>query len=741
MQKHTCKMYIVNLLNFNNMNFRNIVFKLALVVLIGFCGIANAQNKSGLKWTRDGNAYYQILDGELVSISLPQNERKTIAGHNILYSGGVNMGRIKDFELSEDGTKVLIYTNSKKVWRYETRGDYFVADLKANTLTQVGKDKPASSLMFAKFSPDGNKVAYVSKHNLYVDDLQAKSTKALTTDGTDRLINGTFDWVYEEEFDCRDGFRWSPDGQSIAYWQIDATKIRNFLMINNTDSIYAFTIPLEYPKVGQDPSSCKVGVVNIANAQTKWLNIPGDKVQNYIPRMDWIPNTNEVILQQLNREQNVSKLFVADAATGTAQNIYTETDKAWIDAATGWEWLNEGREFIWMSEKDGWRHAYRISKDGKKQILITKGDFDVIESSLVDEKNNLLYYMASPLNATQKYLFKTKLSGGGKPEMVTPSILPGTHSYQISPNGVFARHTYTSAIVPPITEWMRITTLNPLTMAGSITNQLGRIKPTKNKVEFFKIKTEDGIELDGWMKKPDNFDQTKKYPVVFYVYGEPASQTVTDTYGAGQNRLYAGDMSKDGYVYISIENRGAPAPKGREWRKSIYKNIGVLNIRDQAMAAKKILEWPFIDKNRVAVWGWSGGGSSTLNLMFQYPEIYKAGIAIAAVGNQLTYDNIYQERYMGSPLLTKEAYIKGSPVTYAKNLQGNLLYIHGTGDDNVHYQNAEMLINELIKNKKIFQMMSYPNRTHSINEGEGTSEHLALTYTQFLQQYCPPGGR
>lgn len=722
------------------MKLRNVVFNLTLALLVGFFGIANAQKKSELKWTSDGNAYYQIVDGDLVSVSLPQQDRTIIAGRSLLYSAS-KMGRIKDFELSQDGSKILIFTNSKKVWRYETRGDYFVADLKANTITQVGSDKPASSLMFAKFSPDGNKVAYVSKHNLYVDDLQTKSTKPLTTDGTDRLINGTFDWAYEEEFDCRDGFRWSPDGMTIAYWQIDATKIKNFLMINNTDSIYAFTIPIEYPKVGQDPSSCKIGIVDIAKAQTKWLDVPGDKVQHYIPRMDWIPGSNDVILQQLNREQNISKLFVANAATGAAQNIYTEKDKAWIDAAPGWEWINGGKEFIWLSEKDGWRHAYRISKDGKKQTLITKGNFDVIESSLVDEENNLLYYMASPANATQKYLYKTKLSGSEKSEMVTPSILPGSHSYQISPNGIFARHTYTSAIVPPITEWMRITTLNPFTMAGSITNQLGKIKPAKNKLEFFKIKTDDGVELDGWMKKPDNFDQTKKYPVVFYVYGEPASQTVTDTYGTGQNRLYAGDMAKDGYVYISVENRGAPAPKGREWRKSIYKNIGILNIRDQAMAAKKILEWPFIDKDRVAVWGWSGGGSSTLNLMFQYPEIYKAGIAIAAVGNQLTYDNIYQERYMGSPLVTNEAYLKGSPVTYAKNLKGNLLYIHGTGDDNVHYQNAEMLINELVKHKKPFQMMSYPNRSHSINEGEGTSEHLALTFTRFLQQYCPPGGR
>jgi dipeptidyl-peptidase-4 len=720
------------------MNFKHIFFKLALVLILGLLGKANAQD---IKWAKDGNSYYEISQGEIVSISLPLNERKTIVSRNLLYSSGnTGLGEIKSFEISEDGTKVLLYTNSKKVWRYETRGDYFVADLKTNQLTQVGKDKPSSSLMFAKLSPDGNKVAYVSKHNLYVDDLMSKTSKALTTDGTERLINGTFDWVYEEEFDCRDGFRWSPDGQSIAYWQIDATKIKNFLMIDNTDSIYSFTIPVEYPKVGENPSSCKVGIVNIASAKTNWLEVPGDKIQNYIPRMDWIPSSNEVILQQLNREQNVSKLFVADASSGQVKNIYTETDKAWIDVSQGWDWINDGKEFIWMSESDGWRHLYRISKDGKKHTLITQGNYDVIEKSLIDEKNGQIYFIASPTNATQKYLFKNKLSGG-KAEMVTPSILKGTHSYEISPNGVFARHTYQNASVPPITEWMKLTTLNPLTMEGSITNQLGRMRPPKNKVEFFKVTTEDGIELDGWMKKPDNFDQTKKYPVVFYVYGEPASQTVTDTYGAGRNWLYAGDMPKDGYIYISVENRGAPAPKGREWRKSVFQKIGTLNIRDQAMAAKKIMEWPFVDKNRVAVWGWSGGGSSTLNLMFQYPEIYKTGIAIAAVGNQLTYDNVYQERYMGSPLKTKEAYVKGSPITYAKNLQGKLLYVHGTGDDNVHYQNAEMLINELIKNRKVFQLMSYPNRTHSINEGEGTSEHLALTYTEFLQRNCPPGGK
>jgi len=709
---------------------KNLLGQLLLLVFVSFTALAQSR---GINWTKDGNGYYEIQNGGNVLVSLPKMERKQVLSNTSL--------RIQSFQLSSDGTKALIFTNSKKVWRYNTRGDYYVADLSTGKTVKLGKDMPASSLMFAKFSPDGQKVAYVSKHNLYVEDLSTNAIKALTTNGTDRLINGTFDWVYEEEFNSRDGFRWSPDGNSIAYWQLDASKIKNFLMINNTDSIYAYTIPVEYPKVGENPSACRVGIVNVSTAETNWLNVPGDNVQHYIPRMDFIPGTNEVILQQLNREQNVSRLFVCDAATGTAKDIYTETDKAWIDAADDFEWINGNKEFLWASEKDGWRHYYRISKDGKKQTLITKGNYDVIDKSLTDEKNNTLYFMASPTNATQRYLYKTKLDGKGSLEMVTSAVMPGSHNYSISPNGMFARHTYQSASIQPLTEWMHMASGNPFNMDGSITNQLGRQKPVANKTTFFKIKTEDGIELDGWMKKPENFNENKKYPVLFYVYGEPASQTVTDTYGVDYNRLYQGDLAKDGYIAISIENRGAPAPRGREWRKSIYKNIGVLNIRDQAMAAKEILKWPFVDKDRIAVYGWSGGGSSTLNLMFQYPEIYKTGIAIAAVANQLTYDNVYQERYMGTPLQTKEAYIKGSPISHVQGLKGNLLYIHGTGDDNVHYQNAEMLINELIKQKKAFQMMAYPNRTHSISEGEGTSAHLALTFTNFLKANCPPGAR
>ncbi|MBC7614444.1 MAG: S9 family peptidase [Pedobacter sp.] len=725
------------------MNLIKFLFAIALLTFFTGTYTNSYAQTGGVNWTKSGNAYYQNVDGEIITVTLPKNERKTIISKTLLTPAtSATPLSVRSFKLTDDGTKALIYTNTKKVWRQDSRGDYWVANITNNTLTKIGKDKPESSLMFAKFSPDGNKVAYVSRHNIYVEDLATNTTKALTTDGTSRMINGTFDWVYEEEFNCLDGFQWSPDGKSIAYWQIDATKIKNFLMMNNTDSIYSFNVLVEYPKVGQDPSSCKIGVIDIENAKTNWLAVPGDNIQHYIPRMEWIPNTNEVILQQLNREQNESKVFVANISSGSIIEIYKETDKAWIDPTDGWIWLNGNKEFIWESEKDGWRHLYRISKDGKKQTLINNGNYDIMGVNLIDEKNNLVYFSASPINATQKYLYKTKLDGKGKLEMVTSSVFPGTHNYSISPNGSFASHSYNSAIVSPITEWMNFLTMNPLTMEGSITNQLAKQQAPKNKVEFFKVKTEDGVELDGWMKKPDNFDLTKKYPVVFYVYGEPASQTAADVFGAGRNNLYAGDMAKDGYIYISMDNRGAPVPKGTAWRKSIYKNIGVINIRDQAMATKKLLEtYSFMDKDRVAVHGWSGGGSSTLNLLFQYPEIYKTGIAVAAVANQLTYDNIYQERYMGTPFPSTAAYVKGSPITYAKNLVGNLLYIHGTGDDNVHYQNAEMLINELIKNKKVFQMMSYPNRTHGISEGAGTRAHLSLIFTKFLKENCPPGGR
>ncbi|SEM43768.1 dipeptidyl-peptidase-4 [bacterium A37T11] len=714
-------------------------FTLFLIITIA----AKAQFGQKPQWSADGNALMLIRQGELVRQDLLQ------AGHTEVILSKASLTPLgataplspRRFSISADGQKILLNTNTKRVWRYDTRGDYWIYYIPDKTLKQLGKGLPTSSLMFAKFSPDGSKAAYISGHNLYVEDLRTGLITPLTKDGTDRLIHGTFDWAYEEEFGCRDGFRWSPDGSKIAYWTIDAHSIRNFLMIDNTDSTYSFTVPVEYPKAGENPSAAYLSVVDLTGKAVK-MNIPGDPVQHYIPRMEWAANAKELIVQQLNRKQNESKLFLAQAANGTAKEIYSERDSAWIDIKarwndddpSGWEWIEQGKAFVWVSEKDGWRHLYRIDRNGHEKLL-TPGNYDVIDLALIDEKGGNIYFSASPDNATQKYLYSVKLSGGSA-KKISPANETGTHDYTISPNGAIAMHSFSNSSAFLAGELVSLPGHKTLAEGRSSAAKAG-----EPRAEFFKVKTSDSIEMDGWMVKPTHFDPLKKYPVVFYVYGEPAGQTVTNTYGVGNNGLYKGNMADDGYIYISVENRGAPAPKGSKWRKSIYRNIGTLNIRDQAMAAKEILKWPFIDSSRVAVWGWSGGGSSTLNLLFQYPDIYKTGIAIAAVGNQLMYDNIYQERYMGVPPETTADFLRGSPVTHAQGLRGNLLYIHGTGDDNVHYQNAELLLNELIKYNKQFQFMAYPNRTHSISEGAGTSEHLSTLYTNYLKTHCPPGGR
>lgn len=701
-----------------------------------------------IKWSLDGSsAFYQNKDGQITYTTLPDLTSTTLATAARLTPEGAGAPlRFRDFSLSNDGRKVLIFTNTRRVWRYHTRGDYWVLDLQTNRLRQIGQGRPEATLMFAKFSPDGKMVAYVSEHNLFVEDLATgKVTQLTETRGTPKLINGTFDWVYEEEFDCRDGFRWSPDSKRIAYWQIDANQVRDFLMINTTDSIYPFTIPVEYPKVGEPPSPYRIGAVEIASGKTTWMDIPGDPRNTYLPRMEWAASVNEILVQQLNRKQNESKLMLCDVRTGRARTIYTETDETWIDlkedGAYGyWDWLADGNAFLWTSEKDGWRHLYRIGRDGKRETLLTPGNYDVISLVRIDEPGGHLYFIASPDNATQAYLYRSRLDGRGTAERLTPAGQPGSHDYEISPDGNYAFHSFSNHYTRPLTEWISLPGHKALKEKEAIPAQLE--PPAGNNIEFFQVTTVDGVTMDGWLAKPDNFDPSRKYPIVFYVYTEPAGATVRDRFGAGQNRLYDGDMAKDGYIYASLDGRGTPAPKGRAWRKAIYRKIGVVNIRDQAMGAQEMFKrWNWIDTSRVAVHGWSGGGSATLNLLFQYPEIYHTGIAVAAVANQLSYDNIYQERYMGLPQENREDFINGSPITYAKNLRGNLLYIHGTGDDNVHYQNAELLLNELIKHNKQFQFMPYPNRSHSIREGEGTNRHLSTLFTNFLRTHCPPGGR
>ena len=686
---------------------------------------------------------------ELVRFNARTGAREALVPSTSLTPNGASAPLdVEDYFWSPDHKRLLIFTASERVWRENTRGEYWVLDLGSHQLRKLGGDAPQSTLMFAKFSPDGGRVAYVRQNDLYVEDVAGGAITRLTRDGSRTTINGTFDWVYEEELSLRDGFRWSPDGKSIAYWQLDASGVKDYDLINDTDSLYSFVNPVQYPKAGTTNSAGRIGVVAATGGATTWLAIDGDPRNEYLARMDWagLNNSSELLIQRMNRPQNEIDVLLAAARTGTVKTILVERDSAWVDVVNDVRWLDKDRVFTWMSERNGWRRMYSVSRDGATIKALSADSMDVTHPAFAfgaqavlgtDATGEYVYHYASPQNPTQLYLYRTSLKRPGATTRVTPADQPGTHSYSISPNGRYAVHTWSAFGTPPTVELITLPDHRRVRVLQDNAELRARVAGLEvGPREFFRVDIGDGVKLDGWMIKPPGFDQTKKYPGLFEVYGEPAAQTVTDSWGGG-GFMWHLMLSQMGYIVISVDNRGTPAPRGRAWRKAIYKRMGVLNGADQAAAAQAIAKWPFVDSRRLGVWGWSGGGSTTLNVMFRTPDVYRMGMAVAPVADLHYYDTIYQERYVGLPQENPEVYRVGSPVTFAGQLKGDLLVVHGSGDDNVHYQNTEALVNALVKANKPFQLMVYPNRTHCICEGEGTSMHLYSLLTRYLTEHLP----
>ena len=705
-------------------------------------------------WYEDGESYVKLepspdnnMVREVVAYKTLSQERTVLASvADLTPEGSDKPLAIASFQFTADQNRMMIFTNTKRVWRANTKGDYWVLDLKSKSLKQLGKSLPASSLMFAKFSPDNKSVAYVSEFNVYKEDFETGKITALTKDGTRDLINGTFDWVYEEELFCKDGFRWSPDGKKVALWQLDASEIRNFFMINNTDSVYSRIIPVQYPKVGEDPSSAKVGAVDMATQKITWMRIPGDPKQNYLPRMQWVGD--QLLVQQMNRKQNELKVYICDPSSGDCELSYSEKDDAWVDImnldlTANWSMIDMqivGNSFLRVTEKDGWRHVYKVKMDGSEEKNLTDFEGDVARFYNLDEKGKNLYINASPENPTQRYLYQTAANGKGKLKRITPQEYSGVNTYNISPNSKYAIHSYSNANTPGTTYLISLPGHEIITTL--VDNQ--RFKKSVAaldlpKVEFFKVTTSEGVEIDGRLIKPVGFEPNKKYPVIYFTYGGPAGVEADDSWK--YRGMYHFMLAQKGYVIIVMDGRGTPSLKGSDWRKAIFKQVGVLNTRDFALAVKETLKWDFTDPERTAYWGWSAGGKMALNLIFRYPDVIKTAISVAAVSNGLLYDNVYTERYMGLKSENLENYRQASALSQAKNLEGNLLIIHGTGDDNVHYQNAEMLMNELIKHNKQFRIMPYPNRSHGIYEGENTSRHLYTLMTDYFLEMNPVGAK
>jgi dipeptidyl-peptidase-4 len=622
-----------------------------------------AQMPHALKWEADGKGYLALEPAgkgdaqDIVRYDAATGQRSIlIAADKLAPAGASTPLVVEEFEVSPDKTKVLLFTNTERVWRSNTRGNYWVFDLAGGKLQKLGGDAPASSLMFAKFSPDSTRVGYVRGNNIYVENLSDSRITQVTSDGTFHLINGTFDWVYEEELFCRDGWRWSPDGKKIAYWQLNSEGVKEFKLIDDTTALYPIITTFPYPKAGETNSAARVGVINATGGNTTWFDVPSDPRNNYLPRMEWA-GSDEVAIQQLNRLQNTDTLMIGDARTGKIRTVLVEKDDAWLDVGffdVDWdkhglargdvEWVDGGKRFLWASERNGWHHVYSVSRDGSDARDITPGNFDVISVSNVDTAHGWLYFQASPDNATQRYLFRARLDGKGSAEKISPANQPGTNNYDVSPSGDLAIHTYSTFGQPPVIDVVRLpqhTAVRTLIDNKQLRERLAKLKQGPR--EFFRVDIGEGVQLDGWMIKPPDFDPNKRYPVLFHVYGEPAGQTVLDQWG-GFNLMWHTLLSQQGYIVMSVDNRGTPAPRGRAWRKIIYRKIGIISSQDQANAVRAIDKWPFVDPTRIAIWGWSGGGSSTLNAMFRYPDLYRAGMSVAPVPDIRLYDTIYQER-------------------------------------------------------------------------------------------------
>ncbi|MCW5559461.1 MAG: DPP IV N-terminal domain-containing protein, partial [Verrucomicrobiae bacterium] len=514
-------------------------------------------------------------------------------------------------------------------------------------------------------SPDGQRAVFSEKGNLHVRDLRSGATQALTRDGDGDAISN------EQPV-------WSPDGRRIAFLHSDSSQVMTRAVLVHSDPSYPEVQRTRFARVGGVIPALRVGVMDAEGGETRWLPITMPAEGGYLGQITWAGSSDELLVEKLSRFRDQREFLIADLRTGDLSRLYHETDPAWVDGSyelnLGLEWIQEGKTFLVLSEKDGWRHAYRGSRDGKEPTLLTPGAADILARSRVDQAGGWFYYYASPENAAQRYLFRVPLDGSKPPERVTPASQPGTHHYDFSPDGKWAFHTYSRFDSPPVTELVQMPGHQTVrTLEDNLELQARAKEWISSPTEFLQLEIKDGVVLDAWMIKPDDFDPTKKYPVWVYVYGEPHAQTVLDAWGAAQ-APHARVFAKLGYLVVSIDNRGTPAPKGAAWRRAIFGSLGPLSTEEQAAALKALArQCPFADLSRVGIWGWSGGGSNTLNALFRKPELYHVGIAVAPKPQPHLYNAWFQEIYMRTPEVNPEGYQKSAPIHFAEGLKGKLL--------------------------------------------------------------------
>lgn len=679
------------------------------------------------KWFPDGKSFTFIKNDDQSNFpSLYKHEVKSgdvsklLDGAEIINPQTGDTILFSDYEWSESGKKLLLKADSRRVWRRFSLAHFYVYDLDQKKLQAVSGGN--ERILHAKLSPDASKVGYVYENNLFIKDFKTDSVQQLTKDGSETIINGQFDWVYEEEFGIANGWRWSPDGNKIAFWRLDQSMEPEFSWIDY-QPLHGAVKTIRYPKAGANNALVKIGVIHLQSGKTVWMDI-GAESDIYIPRIQWTNNPNKLSIQRLNRLQNKLDLLIADAKSGQSKLVLSETDPCWVDYLDNIEFLNNKKQFVWTSERDGFQHIYLYNMDGSLERQLTKGKWEVGNVYGVNENKRLVYFSANKVNITESHIYSIKLNGKSLKRLTKKK---GRHRANFSPDWESFIHTFSNSHTPAQYSLFSDTGINIRTLEENKIEALDEYDISYP--QFLTFDTEDGVTLNAMIIKPTDFDKNKKYPVLIFGYGGPGSQMVRNGWGRS-NLLWHNLLAQKGYIIFSLDNRGTGG-RGKAFKNLAYGDIGKWMIFDHIEGAKYLAKLPYVDKERIGIWGWSGGGYLTLMALTKGSDYFKAGIAVASVSDFRFYDSIWTERYMGLPQDNAAGYDSTSALNYVDKYKGNLLIIHGAADDNVHAQNSMQFIEKMQSANKQFDLMLYPGKSHSLL-GRNTRLHLYTLMTDFI---------
>ena len=674
----------------------------------------------GFKSMQDGN-YYSKLDKKgddsqinKYSFRTGQKIRTLVNSKNIEID-------INNYTFSKDEKKVLFANETEKIYRYSSKSIYHIYNLKTKKLEKLSDDK----VMYAEFSPSGDKVAYVNSNNLFVKDLSNSKTIQITTDGElNQIINGATDWVYEEEFGLTQAFFWSPDEKKIAFYKFDEREVKEFSMDMFNTELYPSQYQFKYPKAGEDNSKLSIHFYNFDYGETTMISL--NKSYEYIPRMNWTKSNDLLYILAMNRHQNELDFILYNTTNSSSEILFSEKDKYYIDVHDNTTFTDDGQSLIWTSEKSGFNHIYLVNLENGKSQQVTTGNWEVTKYHGMNQDDNKVFYTSNEEGAINKSLYCINLDGSDKTKL---SEDLGTHSSTFSNGMKYYSNTYSTADTPPYISLHNHTgkEIRVLEDNADLSAKMEEFDLTKK--EFFSFTTSEDVNLNGWMIKPSDFDPNKRYPVFMFLYGGPGSQQVVNSWG-WFNYFWYQHLAQKGYIVACVDNRGTGG-RGAEFKKMTYLQLGKYETIDQIEANRYLAKLPYVDKNRIGIQGWSYGGYMSSLAITKGADVFKTAIAVAPVTNWRYYDNIYTERYMRTPQENASGYDDNSPINHVDSLKGNYLLIHGTADDNVHVQNTYEMVSALVKANKQFDLFVYPDKNHGIYGGN-TRLHLYKLMTDYI---------